>query len=1761
MAEDRVVRLRLERQGLTEGRQEAGQLAQSISALAAEEKKLGAQLDKLNQKRREATQAARILAAQVKAGVQADSEAGRKIAEEIRQYDRLTQKLKEVRAASAAAAKEKKALGAAAATTTTQVRGMGGAMDTLAGKVKGAIGAYLGFQAVKGILQQAVAAISEAEATSALLGARVQSTGGMAERSAAQIEEAAGRLAAAIGRDDEMIAGAADELLKFDRVAGQVFDRVLVMALDMSAGTDDAAGAAQFLGKSLQDVEEGLPLLNRQWRLFSDAEEAAIVLMARSGKTAEAQNAVLDAMQRRVGGAAAAWRDTLPGAISAASVAWEDQLELLQSGLSPALRQIAEDFVEWTRSAEGQERIIQLGRDLGDVLARAADLTRTLSAELDDLDSSNIATIVSAVIDLVDWIGELKNSLPGLPKLLDPLLILHGPIDLLAASIRGVKDAADDAVAAARGLDPRAAAGLGAGVAATGGMTPAQRKAWDEAEAAAARQFERNRRAREDAAHRAAEEAKKLASARESALKLVETIEKEAEARKAGLAILHQEGKTREELAKAFREAEIAEKAEAKVQEVRAAWLKAGRILSEESAAAIREWVRQAERAADATAKWNAVTSKIPDTLAALTSKGVVIPARLSFEDFGRQGSTAPSIDVEAVIKWLTISGEADAANEAAREAYNEQQRQSLEDLAEGFRASLESPRDELERTQRAIDALAEESDEAGNKLLSAAEAEQLRANAAALYTMQQLDMQMSAWGGFFSYLGDAFGGLFSQIASALQGIQSGVSTGQGLGQAIGGTSSAAALGGAFGGTIAAFVELYKIADGIIKKHDSEKYGAGTGSVSIAGGRSGTSYMGNTQTDVGQASLEAARAIQDAIDAFEDALRISVEDLQKIEIRLRNNGKDVQAWFKDQWIGTFSSVGEAIQAALAAAIQDPSTNLRGLSDLMAQGLSSWTSPDARGLLDFLGQLRQISDLNLGPATTQLQATMLEINRLREALNRLDQTSQAVIDAQRELTDAQLRAIDQTINAALGIDTSAADRLRDLAGLIRGLGDAGEMAGDGIRSTIQTIQSQIEALKRRQNDYWQGGDDTGGGGGGGPQTGAGDGGPVVARTLSGTTAEVDSEIARLEAALKEWTDKLGEIPKALTQQEIDLGVWTAFENYLASVPKYAEMAAKFERMRADAALQQLKLELVKLGIWDQWAAVWQDAYNAAMAAASRPARGAGGGGGRSLKDEREDLRRELDRILAEAQGPLHLIFFDLGESIADLTKRWKEAKLPLADLTAGIAALTAAAQKQAKQRMDELAGIGTDFTRQLEEGLAAFDELEALGRGKTGIPDWLREVREGQFKERMKQDFSGRVDAFAGFSDPMLEIRMNSAKLRQELAALAEKGMLTAEEIAAAKDKIAEGEEFQRQSAITGIMDRVFGYLQGSKEHAAQIEEFELKKIDIEFKLIEAQLKALNAWDEATADLVADARDAAESMARGADSIETATDRMASYWQAQTDAANAWNNAVQAGLQAVQEWRQGIADLTRETEEWLTDEQLSPLTQAEQLAAAEARLEKLAARAEAGDVNALREFAKARQEFLQEGRESEAGGAGWDRIARRAMELSALVLEGAQDLEGGIHDPNSIMGKAFAEALAASQLANTTNADHISTAVYEGADRIVAALHAELAGLPGYAGGGVLQFPSIYRGGEVGPEAVVPLAGGAIPVQWTGAPGGGQSVSMAPVVSILGAIDERMRRVERSLEDIAGTSAESAVNTGKVASRRDWLAERMAARKR
>jgi hypothetical protein len=134
-------------------------------------------------------------------------------------------------------------------------------------------------------------------------------------------------------------------LSKTVRTAGGAFDRATKAALDMaSAGFGTAEGNAVQLGKALQNPIKGITALAKSGIDFTDQEKEKIKALTESGNLLEAQNMILQAVEKQVGGTAensASSFDKMKFALAGVSDTFGDMLLPIIDAIAPKLAAVS----------------------------------------------------------------------------------------------------------------------------------------------------------------------------------------------------------------------------------------------------------------------------------------------------------------------------------------------------------------------------------------------------------------------------------------------------------------------------------------------------------------------------------------------------------------------------------------------------------------------------------------------------------------------------------------------------------------------------------------------------------------------------------------------------------------------------------------------------------------------------------------------------------------------------------------------------------------------------------------------------------------------------------------------------------------------------------------------------------------------------------------------------------------------------------------------------------------------------------------------------------------------------------------------------------------------------------------------------------------------------------------------------------------------------------------------------------------------------
>ena len=196
--------------------------------------------------------------------------------------------------------------------------------------------------------------------------AAVQSTGGAAGRSVAQLEEmATGLQRISLYDDDQILKEVTANLLTFTKVTGTQFDKAQVAILNLSTrlGTDLTSASVQ-VGKALNDPIKGVTALGRAGVQFTAQQKEQIAALVESGDVAGAQTIILQELETQFGGAAEAAANVDPYTQLANEVGnlSEDFGAIINDALKPFVgfvRQVVDSIKGW--SDETKTTVLVIG--------------------------------------------------------------------------------------------------------------------------------------------------------------------------------------------------------------------------------------------------------------------------------------------------------------------------------------------------------------------------------------------------------------------------------------------------------------------------------------------------------------------------------------------------------------------------------------------------------------------------------------------------------------------------------------------------------------------------------------------------------------------------------------------------------------------------------------------------------------------------------------------------------------------------------------------------------------------------------------------------------------------------------------------------------------------------------------------------------------------------------------------------------------------------------------------------------------------------------------------------------------------------------------------------------------------------------------------------------------------------------------------------------------------------------------------------------
>lgn len=171
--------------------------------------------------------------------------------------------------------------------------------------------------AVTGAFKKLVTETAESQRVQTQLQTVLRSTNGVSGQTIQSLNAQAEALMRVSAFGDEAIGSAQALLLRFTNIR-DVFAETVQVTLDLGQAMEgDLRGAAQLLGKALNDPERGLRALRAAGVTFTDDQEELIKRLVATNDLLGAQRVILAQTRVAVEGQAEAYRNTLGGALAA----------------------------------------------------------------------------------------------------------------------------------------------------------------------------------------------------------------------------------------------------------------------------------------------------------------------------------------------------------------------------------------------------------------------------------------------------------------------------------------------------------------------------------------------------------------------------------------------------------------------------------------------------------------------------------------------------------------------------------------------------------------------------------------------------------------------------------------------------------------------------------------------------------------------------------------------------------------------------------------------------------------------------------------------------------------------------------------------------------------------------------------------------------------------------------------------------------------------------------------------------------------------------------------------------------------------------------------------------------------------------------------------------------------------------------------------------------------------------------------------------
>jgi hypothetical protein len=296
-----------------------------------------------------------------------------------------------------------------------EASGILGSVQAKVAAVAVAIAAYFSVTLFKG----AVTSAAELDVQMRKLDGVIAATGGAAGLTAIEIDTMARRLDEATLGSAAGFRDAAAQLLTFKSVGKDAFETTLMLAQDLAdAGFGSVTANAVQLGKALEDPVQGLSALTRSGVTFTEQQQEVIKSLMETGRHAEAQALILEAVAGQVGGVATAMGGGLAGAVDLAGKRFTDLKEKLGKAVLPVFAEFNNKLAELYKRLTDDGTVSRFGEAIAKGFQAALDWGLAFLAQVDfDAIGQKATALASRTGEAFDAIGQYARNAGDIVRL------------------------------------------------------------------------------------------------------------------------------------------------------------------------------------------------------------------------------------------------------------------------------------------------------------------------------------------------------------------------------------------------------------------------------------------------------------------------------------------------------------------------------------------------------------------------------------------------------------------------------------------------------------------------------------------------------------------------------------------------------------------------------------------------------------------------------------------------------------------------------------------------------------------------------------------------------------------------------------------------------------------------------------------------------------------------------------------------------------------------------------------------------------------------------------------------------------------------------------------------------------------------------------------------------------------------------------------------------------------------------------------------